>query len=284
MCVSNINSLNKLMLYLYALLILDSFKIWHNKYMKILNLNTQKAYQATFDSFITDILRKREYDFILLQEVTPPVVKIIKKASSEYQIVNPFDPELGENTHVCVLYKSNFVLQKEIFLSFATLKPGFTKYGWGFVGGLFDYNQKKIFVGSAHLHPGLRKKRRVEQVKIIKKKLMEEIINTPTIFGGDFNFGLPGEISVSQKVLSPEFIRVTKNLGPTLDSRYTEKSSWGIARIANILMKIGISIKLKTDHVYMDNISTKNTSVTCTTLPSRVSDHLAIEIYCNDIK
>lgn len=193
-------------------------------------------------------------------------------------MINLFDPDLGENTHVCVLYKKIFTLQKDLFLSFATLNTGVPRHGWGFVGGVFGYDGKRIFVGSIHLHPGLRKKHRAYQVSMVKGKIKEEIGIIPTIFGGDFNFGLPGEISCSDKTLYPEFTRVTKGLGPTLDSRYTEKTSWGVARIANIMMKFGVSIRLRTDHIYIDSISLKNTKIKSRILSNRVSDHLAIEV------
>ncbi|MCX6755938.1 MAG: endonuclease/exonuclease/phosphatase family protein [Candidatus Nomurabacteria bacterium] len=246
--------------------------------MKILTLNTQKAYQPDFKNFIVNVLNRGEYDFILLQEVTSSVSDMIKTASSEYQMINPFDPELGEHTHGCVLYKNLFTLQKELFVSFAILEPGFPRHGWGFTGGVFNYGGKRIFVGSAHLHPGLRKKRRMEQLKLVKEKVMAEFGAITVVFGGDFNFGMPGEISCSEKILSPEFVRVTKGLGPTLDSRYTEKTSWGVARIANILAKLGISIRLRADHVYIDSLTVKSAPVRCRIVPDRVSDHLAVEV------
>jgi len=95
--------------------------------------------------------------------------------------------------------------------------------------------------------------------------------------GGDFNTGLPLEIRGHENALSPEFVRVTKKLGATLDSRYTEKVPFGVARVANFLASIGISIKLKADHVYVDAGTTKKSSVICYLLPDRASDHLAIE-------
>jgi endonuclease/exonuclease/phosphatase family metal-dependent hydrolase len=59
---------------------------------------------------------------------------------------------------------------------------------------------------------------------------------------------------------------------------YTEKTPWGVARIANMLAKFGISIRLRTDHVYIDSITAKNKKVTCRTLSDRISDHLAVEV------
>ena len=246
--------------------------------MRIFTLNTQKAYQSGFNEFLIKILKEGKYDFILFQEVTVPIISLIKITNSEYEILNPLDPEFGENTHECILYKNKFVLQKQLFLSFSTLKANFPRHGWGFLGGVFTENGKAVFVASVHLHPGLRKKQRMEQIAHIKEKTLEEIGAIPIIFGGDFNFGLPGEISCSEKILFPEFRRVTKGLGPTLDSMYTEKASWGVARIANILAGFGISIKFKTDQVFVDEVTTREKDIRCHLLSERVSDHLGIEI------
>ncbi|MES2930492.1 MAG: hypothetical protein V4665_01780 [Patescibacteria group bacterium] len=246
--------------------------------MKILTLNTQKAYQSGFRDFFIRILGEEKYDFILLQEATAPIITLAKNAGLSYDILNPYDPELGENTHECILYKKEFQLIETLFISFSFFDKTHPHRGWGFVAGVFEKNGEKKLIGSMHLHPGFKKSRRMEQIRIIKERILEKNYNFPVIFGGDCNFGWPGEISQAGKILSPQFMRVTKGLGPTLDSRYTEQVPFGVARIANFLARFGISVKLGADQAYVDRQTTKRSKIKSHLLPDRVSDHLAIQI------
>lgn len=167
-----------------------------------------------------------------------------------------------------------------LFISFATLDSTPTRRGWGFIGGIFTQNNESVFIGSAHLHPGLRRKKRLEQVKIIKEKVLEKAGGFPVILGGDFNTGLPFEISNQEKVFSPEFVRITKNIGPTLDSKYTEQTPFLITKVANFLASIGISIKFKADHLYISK-PLGSLKPVCKILPDRVSDHRPVECVLN---
>ncbi len=245
--------------------------------LKILTLNTQKAYQPGFRDFFIRILKEEKYDFILLQEATAPIVSTVSEIFSEYKVLNPFDPEFGENTHECVVYKNSFTLEKEIFISFAKFGRHDLLRGWGFLAGIFRKDGKTILVGTVHLHPGINREKRLEQVMIIKKEILKHSVGE-VIFAGDFNTGLPLEIRGHEKALLPEFVRATKGLGATLDSRYTEKVPFGIARVANFLAFLGISIKLKADHMYVDASTTQKSEITARLLPDRMSDHLAIEV------
>lgn len=202
---------------------------------------------------------------------------IIKAAGSAYNVLNPFDPDLGEHTHVCILYRNSFALKENSLISFATFHPDMPIRGWGFLVGIFDVGGSSIGIGSVHLHPGVHTRIRLEEIKIIEERLLEYRGNE-IIFGGDFNAGFKSEIRKGESILLPDFIRATKHLGTTLDSRYTEKSSWGIARIANVLANIGIGLTFRTDHVYIDKDTMERSKVACRILPARVSDHLAVEV------
>lgn len=249
------------------------------KNLKILSLNCQKGYRVELKPFLQKILSESEYDFLLLQEVDTTVVSFLKEYPSMYEILNPFDADLGENTHECIVYRKSFTLKESSLVSFAKMNPNMPARGWGFLAAVFGYEDANVVVGSLHLHPGLSRVIRAKEINIIKDHLLKQVNKNQTIiFGGDCNFGLPGEIFRSEKMLSPEFSRVTKDLPPTLDSRYTETSSWGVARMANILAKLSISIKFKTDQLWIDSATAKNAIVQCRTLPDRVSDHLAIEL------
>ncbi len=245
--------------------------------MKILTLNTQKAYQSSFNDFLTRVLKEGRYDFILLQEATAQIVSMVAEISSEYKILNPFDSEFGESTHECIIYKNNFVLEETVFISFTKFGKQNLLRGWGFLAGVFNKGGETLLVGSAHLHPGINRKKRLEQVRIIKNEILKHQVGR-VIFAGDFNTGLPLEIRGHENTLCPEFVRVTKTLCATLDSRYTEKVPFGVVRVANFLASIGISIKLKADHVYVDRNTTEKSAITARLLPDRVSDHLAIEV------
>ena len=246
--------------------------------MKILTLNCQKGYRPEIKSFLGKILGAEDYDFLLLQEASSPVIAMIKELNSSYKILDAFDEALGENSHVCILYKNKFDLAGNFFISFADFWGGKTPKG--FLLGNFSEGGKNICIGSAHLHSGLKPKIRMDELKIIKGKLLEyKNENCPTVFGGDFNTGFPGEISKSEKILSPEFIRVSKNLGTTLDSRYTENANHIANRTAVFLAKFGIGIKLRTDHIYADSTLAKTKTFSCKILPDRVSDHNPVE--CN---
>ncbi len=245
--------------------------------LKILTLNTQKAYQPSFRDFFINVLKEGKYDFILLQEATTPIVSMVSEISSEYKVLNLFDPELGENTHECVIYKKGFVLEETIFISFAKFGKQNLMRGWGFLAGTFRKDGKTVLMGSTHLHPGINRKKRLDQVRIIKKEILKHSVDR-VIFAGDFNTGLPLEIRGHENALSPEFVPVTKKLGATLDSRYTERVPFGVARVANFLATLGISIKLKADHVYVDASTAQKSEITARLLPDRVSDHLAIEV------
>ncbi|MES2023117.1 MAG: endonuclease/exonuclease/phosphatase family protein [Patescibacteria group bacterium] len=247
--------------------------------MKIFTLNCQKAYQPNFENFIIHILKEEKYDFLLLQEITEQIIVLIKNASQNYKILNSYDSNLGENTGVCILYKKEFVLTDDTFLSFAILNTDSPRRGWGFVGGKFTKDNEVIFISTIHLHPGLRPHKRLKQLEIIKAKILEENLNNPIVIGGDFNTGFPFEITNQEKILSPEFSRINKTLGPTLDSRYTEQTPFFITKIANFFASIGISVKLKTDHIYVNKFITQNLKVNCKLLPDRISDHLAIDVF-----
>lgn len=243
--------------------------------MKVLTLNTQKAYQPSFSGFFEHILSKGEYDFLLLQEMTPAILEDASQYT-EYEILNMFDPEYGENTGVAVIYKKNFVLKDTTFVSFAVFNENIRR-GWGFLGGVFSKGEESIFIGSLHLHPGFNKKRRMKQVRQILELISSLFGKHTIVIGGDFNAGFKSEITEAEKIFGNKMLRITKGLGPTLDSHFTEKVPFGVARIANLLAKLGISIKLRADHVYVDKETAQRARIQCRLLSDRVSDHLAIE-------
>ena len=98
------------------------------------------------------------------------------------------------------------------------------------------------------------------------------------LFGGDFNFGLPGELSGSTALLAPDFVCATKDVGPTLNSRYTEYHPTLTNIPSFVLGKVGIGISLKADHMFVDRKTAKRSKIKTQILKDRVSDHSPVEM------
>lgn len=249
------------------------------KDLKILTLNCQRGCQSNIRDFFEKILKEEEYSFLLLQEMDSKMEQIIKDISSSYKTLNTFDINLNKNSEVCILYKNNYELKESFFHSFAKFDNKRNPHGWGFIGGVFNIDGLNVVICSLHLTSGLKSSIRIAEIKIIKEKIYKYLgQNAQIIIAGDFNSGVPGEISKTEKILSPELVRINKNLGPTLDSRYTEASKNITNQIATFLAKFNIGIKLKTDHCYISKSTIKNQNFFCTILPYRISDHASIEI------
>jgi endonuclease/exonuclease/phosphatase family metal-dependent hydrolase len=249
------------------------------KNTSILTLNCQKAYHPDLKDFIGKLLQSGKYDFILLQEVTTSVISMITETASPYKILNPFDSILEENTGVCVLYRDIFSLADPLFLSFARINHKLSPRGWGFVGGIFSAGGESCLVGSVHLHPGLNISVRRKELKLVKEMIKGYLPKKfPIIIGGDFNVGFRRELAIGNKTFSPEFVRVTKKLGSTLDSRYTEKAPFMLNKISVFLAKFGIGFTFRTDHLYVDRETAETSTMECRILPDRVSDHNPVEL------
>jgi endonuclease/exonuclease/phosphatase family metal-dependent hydrolase len=245
--------------------------------MKILTLNCQKAYQDSFSPFIKRILFEENYDFILLQEANIAVLNIIEEIQSHYMILNPFDVDLKENTHECILYKNNYILKENHLISFSKLDSQIPPKGWGFLYGIFQIDNKMFIIGSVHLHSGIKFSLRLKEIIMIKNELDKyENENHTIIFGGDFNTGFKREIAKFDKIFSPEFVRLTKNTRATLDSRYTENAPFILNKLAVFFSRFNLGIRLKTDHIYADVISVEKV-VSIKVLDERISDHSPVK-------
>jgi len=249
------------------------------KNISVLTLNCQKAYHPDLKNFIDRVLSSNMYDFILLQEVTPIVIAMITETASSYKILNPFDSILEENTGVCVLYRDVFTPTDPLFLSFARINQKMSPRGWGFVGGIFTLGEQSYLVGSVHLHPGLNISIRMKELRLVKEMIKGYLPKGfPIIIGGDFNVGFRRELVIAKKIFLPEFVRVTKKLGTTLNSRYTEKEPYMLNKISVFLAKFGIGFTFRTDHFYLDSKTPGILMVDCRILPDRVSDHNPVEL------
>lgn len=246
--------------------------------MQILSLNTQKAFQPTLAPFLRNTLESNQYDFILLQETTDKVLPLIRDIGS-YTLLEAFDTHMGTQGHLVIAYRNNFELKDSVLDSYGTMHPSprLRHTGLGALVGTFQTPSGNIKTGSVHLHAGLRATVRAKELARLKQSILSEAQDEiPTILGGDFNLGFPGEVLHACMYLSPEFVSKTRQLGTTLNSRFSEPNPNLVNMSAVFLSSLGIGFNLKTDHFFTDR-STASRS-TARILPDRVSDHSPIEL------
>ena len=251
------------------------------KNLKILCLNCQKAYTPGLEDFLKETLRLGIYDFLLLQEADEKVVSIVEN-TGPYKILGAMNHEAGVQSHLQILYRESFVLKDSTFVSFASMNQVFSKRGEpGLLVGTFDCNGESIIVASAHLHPGLWFRIRAKEMHMIKDRLASyNSAGLPTLFGGDFNLGFPWENLHARNIFKSGFRDVTKGIGMTLNSLYTEtgsKSCHIASKVGNFLAKFNIAVTFKTDCIFVDKKSCEQFGGVSKILPVRVSDHSPIE-------
>ena len=247
--------------------------------MRVLSLNTQKAYQPGLQEFLTDLVQSGVYDFILLQEAVENVIAPLRNHDA-YTILEEFNTEMGGMSHLCIVHRSTYAMSYSTLHSFGMMHP-FRKLqhpGFGILMGTFDIPEGRVQIGSLHLHSGWLPHVRVREVLRLKRHLLDDTEpGVPTIFGGDFNLGFPGEVSNGYRLLAPEFSANTRAYGTTLDSRYSEPHHNVINTTAVALARLGLGLKLKTDHFFVDAATAKRVTAERILL-DRVSDHSPIEL------
>lgn len=246
--------------------------------MKILSLNTQKAFQPALPSFLKRTLDGGLYDFILLQEASERVLPLVRDVGA-YRLLEAFDEVFSAPSHLSIVYRDTFELKSSSLDSFGHMHPSprLRHPGFGILLGTFGTPQGDIKAGTVHLHSGLRPTVRAREVQALKERVLKERADSiPLVFGGDFNLGLPGEVIHACGLLSPDFVATTRYLGPTLNSRYSEPHPNIVNTSAVFLAKFGIGFNLKTDHLFVDTETAKRSRARV--LPDRVSDHSPIEL------
>lgn len=248
---------------------------------RVLCLNCQKGYHPAIKSFLESALASNLYDFLLLQEADEKIAAMIEGFGSSYKSLSRTNDEVQRMSHLRIMYRNDFELKDNNFISFANMNRLFAqKAELGFLTGTFVCNGETITVGSVHLHPGISLRIRRKEMAMIKNKLAtytSTSLRTPMIFGGDFNSG-PSENAYIKKFFAPQFADTCLNIGPTLNSRYTERGPHHISKIANVLAKLGINITFKTDHILIDKATAEQCVASAVVLPDRVSDHSPIEL------
>lgn len=244
--------------------------------MNILSLNTQKGYHPTLSAFLRDTLNSNKYDFLLLQEAIPAVRAMVQGIPT-YSVLEI----AGKETQLAIVYRSTFTLKQSALEVFESLHPSPYPYppAYGVLLGTFEVGNTTVQIGSVHLHSGMRPQmRRAQLLRLEKRIAQERIPGGLTLFGGDFNFGLMGEIENARKIFTPAFSLITNELGPTLDSRYSEPYPNITNTVATFLGRFGVSLKFRTDHFFVDTETRKRVNLSCGILPNRVSDHSPVEL------
>jgi len=247
--------------------------------MKFLNLNCQHGLQRELKDFLHCSLNTKAYDFLILQEVNDRVLTFLR--DDEYQLIRAFNEETERDTELCIVYQRTYNLRKIGFKSFSSMRQdpvyGYKHPCMGLLWADFEIENKLFRVATIHLHSGIDRHVRIAESRLAKKLLLNEI-PVVTILAGDFNAGLPFERIRLAQTLSPEFTWMTKNLNPTLNSRYSENVAHLPNRIAALFNFFNLGIKLRTDHIFVDHQTAVTNTVECSILPDRVSDHSPVEI------
>lgn len=230
---------------------------------------------------LTGLLAGRRYDFILLQEYHEHFSGRLAPGLQDYQILTMPDEEAGVGSELAILYRKSFTLKEGRFHSFAGFRKKFNSRWPGIFGlllGRFQTPAGEWVVGSTHLNPLLHFATRKKEVRFVKKCLLQFAgSGIPLILGGDFNSGLPGEKARNDAILAPEFVNATAGSGPTVDSRYVEPVIWP-NKLAVSLGRLGIVLRMKVDHIYIDRKTAMGHDIACKVLPDRVSDHSPVEV------
>lgn len=252
--------------------------------LNILSLNCQKGYHQDLENFLAVILNSNFYDFLLLQEADEKVLTMIQDRGS-YKLLRAVNPDIGKHSHLGIMYRDNFKLNKTYFVSFSKMNKMFALRGEpGFLIGIFDCRGQKLVLGSMHLHPSFPFHLRMREMALIKNKLLSLNKTIPVIFGGDCNLGFPWEGWYIKKIFSPEFKDASAGLTPTLNSKYTEKGTHLAGKIGNLLAVCGIHLNFHTDKIFVDQKISQQIKLTPRVLPDRVSDHSPVELMLQNAK
>ncbi len=245
--------------------------------MNLLTLNCQRGYQPGLAAFLKNTLENGLYDVLMLQEVTDQVLSYLNHPA--YQHIRVFSKEFGREIELCIVYRKTFRLLRQGFKSFAKLpKDSAPRENpcFGIVWADLEINANAMRVASIHAHAGISSTVRLEEVRLAKEALSKETV-MPTIIGGDFNSAFPSEPAKMAGILAPEFHWATENLGPTLNSRYTENGPRLPNMLARLFAFFKLGISLRTDHFFMSGDMAEKYTAVCRILPNRVSDHSAVE-------
>lgn len=234
--------------------------------------------------FLARIFVEGEYDFILFQEVrtrtSPPFDPLMTNILGSYSLLRTFNSEVNAWSELALAYRQSFAIEKSVFSPFAPYEYfGHPLPEFGLLIGKFATPEGRLLVGTLHMHPSIHALQRKRDVARTKEALLTwNSEGLPVIFGGDFNSGLIGEKRRNRRMLAPEFVNVTNDIGPTVDSRYVEPTTPlnALARAATKLL--GFHLRMTVDHIYTDRATAESHVFSSRILPDRISDHSPLEV------
>jgi len=247
--------------------------------MKILSLNCQRGMQSSLKDFLSQKFDTEKYDFFLLQEADKKVLDFLNHPL--YKLLSVFDSDAKQKSELCIVYKTKYNLIQHGFKSFASMRKdpllGFKSPSFGLLWADFEIADKITRVATIHLHSGIDSRARLKELRLAQKILLDESPVPHVILAGDLNAGFPGEQKQMARVLAPEFAWTTKDIGPTLDSRYSENVAHLPNRLAALLRLFNTGVQLRTDHFFVNQQTIQGNNIESSKLPDRVSDHSPVE-------
>lgn len=256
--------------------------------LSIVTFNCQWALQPGFEPYMREILERRRYDFILLQEANDKVVEILRPLYKEnkYIRIAVISPKTGEELNTCILYKKEFEFLRSDFVTFTPLVIQ-QIHETGSVAAVFKtpralariIKKKRILIISAHLHGSYRMLGRRKELEQVKDQALHLDPNDEclTLIGGDFNNLIPGEGKMYDKLMKPELTNVTNFNDYTCDTVYLEPVHRNFI-LARIFFVRGRQYKSKIDHIYMDSGSAKKLRWESKAVDVVASDHRPVEL------
>jgi len=250
--------------------------------LRVLSLNCQRGYQSGLRDFLKRTFESGKYDFLLLQEFAKEVPSYVRHIGP-YELLEAHDDDADEPSQLCIAYRKHFKLLESSLRPFALMRrdpvAGFKHSTFGFLFGRFAIDGNTVLVGSMHLHSGMNANVRAKQVRKVKKGILSLVrTGDRVVFGGDGNFGFPGEGALAKKILGPEFVCATCGLGATIDSRYVENVPHLPNRVAAFLSLLCVSVRLRMDYIFVDAHTASHGKLQSRLLPDRVSDHSPVEL------
>lgn len=247
--------------------------------MTLLTLNCQKGYNPHFSSFVRDLMKRAEFDILLLQEVSDTVAATIQRGAKAYTLLRPWNPLSRLGAQTAVLYRSSFTLLSSQFCPVARIlgeRSASREFGMTAAVVATPEYRDGILVASVHAHSNFHTAWRAREVRYFKQRLLT-MSKSRTLIGGDFNTGFPWERLHHSMILSPQFTLATSRCGPTYESQYLEPSTT-LNRIALAgAALLGANLRLVLDHIFLTpDLGAQLRE--CALLPDRVSDHSGIMI------
>jgi endonuclease/exonuclease/phosphatase family metal-dependent hydrolase len=257
--------------------------------MKLLTINCQKGWIDSHRESLIDFLRleikQEKRDFIFLQEANDRTLELIKEISREsaYNLLTEINPLILDRLmQVAVLHRNDHTLIRSYSLSFANKDRRLVRPEFGVLAGVFlNQKREKVIAASFHFHASFHVSlRKIEalEIKQFLLKLRERYgKETLVLVGGDANSGLPWEPRMLAEIFAPEFVNLTTFKDHTVSSDRLEPSV-RLNKLALRLAKVGVVIKLKTDHIFGNKEILNDFSFQSRTLDVIVSDHYPVEV------